>query len=210
MKSLENKVSEIENEQYNIRSEFEEVAHMFDKDSANLNKIGKRLEKIEYAEIKNCLRIFGLTDEENEAADKTKQKFVSDVYNVAVPISPLQDSQVLDIKRVGLFNKNSNRMVLVKFKQYDLKGEIFKARDRLRDSGIRVSNELTMSQRNKIRDLSQRGIQAYYKNGVVYQRQTSTENRTFARAHRRLDQDKAMDAANASTLSVDSAEQHVD
>ncbi|KAH3775986.1 hypothetical protein DPMN_177397 [Dreissena polymorpha] len=71
MKSLENKVGEIENEQYNIRSEFEEVAHMSDKDSAELNEIGKRLEKIEYAEIKNCLRIFGLTDEENEAADKT-------------------------------------------------------------------------------------------------------------------------------------------
>ncbi|KAH3753297.1 hypothetical protein DPMN_187932 [Dreissena polymorpha] len=89
MKSLENKVGEIENEQYNIRSEFEEVAHIFDKDSAELNEIGKRLEKIEYAEIKNCLRIFRLTDEENEAADKTKQKFVSDVYNVAVPNSPL-------------------------------------------------------------------------------------------------------------------------
>ncbi|KAH3838437.1 hypothetical protein DPMN_111846 [Dreissena polymorpha] len=101
-------------------------------------------------------------------------------------------------------------MVLVKFKQYDLKGEIFKARNRLRNSGIRVSNELTMSQRNKIRDLSQRGIQAYYKNGVPYQRQTSTENRTFACAHRRLGQDKAMDDANASTPSVGSAEQHVD
>ncbi|KAH3753302.1 hypothetical protein DPMN_187937 [Dreissena polymorpha] len=67
-----------------------------------------------------------------------------------------------------------------------------------------------MSQRNKIRDLSQRGIQAYYKKRVLYQRPTSTENRTFARAHRRLGQDKAMDAANASTPSVGNAEQHVD
>ena len=41
IKSLENKVGEIENEQYNIRSEFEEVVHMFDKDSTKLNEIGK-------------------------------------------------------------------------------------------------------------------------------------------------------------------------
>ncbi|KAH3889917.1 hypothetical protein DPMN_013984 [Dreissena polymorpha] len=67
-----------------------------------------------------------------------------------------------------------------------------------------------MFQRYKIRDLSQRGIQAYYKNGVLYQRQTSTKNRTFALAQCRFGQNKAMDATNASTPSVYSAEQHVD
>ncbi|KAH3719250.1 hypothetical protein DPMN_062082 [Dreissena polymorpha] len=101
-------------------------------------------------------------------------------------------------------------MVLVKMKQYDLKAEIFKARDRLRDLSIRVANELTMLQRNKIKDLPQRGIQAYYKNGVLYQRQMSADNKNFARAHCKLSEDKAMDAANASTPSVGSAEQHVD
>ncbi|KAH3804111.1 hypothetical protein DPMN_132392 [Dreissena polymorpha] len=101
-------------------------------------------------------------------------------------------------------------MVLVNFNQYYVKGDIFKARDRLRVSGIRVSNELTMFQRNKIREMSQRGIQAYYKNGILYQRQASSDNRTFARAHRRLDQGKAMDVANVSIPSVGSAEQHVE
>ncbi|KAH3697186.1 hypothetical protein DPMN_084675 [Dreissena polymorpha] len=56
----------------------------------------------------------------------------------------------------------------------------------------------------------QRGIQAYYKNGVLYQRQTSADNITFACARRRLCQDKAMEVANASTPSVSSAEQQVD
>ncbi|KAH3719276.1 hypothetical protein DPMN_062108 [Dreissena polymorpha] len=67
-----------------------------------------------------------------------------------------------------------------------------------------------MFQRNKIRDLPQRVIQAYYKNDVLYQRQASADNRTFAHGHRRLDQYKAMDVANASTPSVSSAVQHVD
>ncbi|KAH3862720.1 hypothetical protein DPMN_025694 [Dreissena polymorpha] len=68
----------------------------------------------------------------------------------------------------------------------------------VRDSGIRVSYELTMFQCNKIRVLSQRGIQANYKNGVLFQRQTSSDNITFAHAHCRLDQGKAMWVTNAS------------
>ncbi|KAH3839083.1 hypothetical protein DPMN_112505 [Dreissena polymorpha] len=186
IQSVETKFDDIDIEHQKLRTEFEEVAHMLDRDSSDLCDITKRLENLEGAEIRNSFRIFGLQDDENETSDKTKLKFASDIYNVAYPNDSLQGDALIDIKRVGKFSPNTPRMVLAKFKTFDIKAALFKIRDQLRVKGIRISSELTQFQRTKVRELHQRGINAYFKNGVLYQRQESVENRVTLQARRKV------------------------
>jgi len=61
---------------------------------------------------------------------------------------------------------------------------IFGNRNQLRAKGIRVSNELTKFQGQKLKELSKRGIIGYYRNGVLYQRDAKQypSNRTYVHA----------------------------
>jgi len=130
--------------------------------------------------------------EADESAEQTKDKYVRDIHSVAFPDKPFAEECITEIKRVGKFSQNNTRMVLVKFKNDADKFEIFKAREPIRQKEIRVSSDLTYTQRSKLKTLRENGISAYYKNGsLIYREQTNSENRDrrFRRGYRRLDND---------------------
>jgi hypothetical protein len=78
-----------------------------------------------------------------------------------------------------------------------------KVRDKLRDKGIRVSNDLTYMQREQLKALNRQGKSGYYKNGDLYIRSDNkqTENvpgnqRTVRQArHRQNDSGDNMETA---------------
>jgi len=81
-------------------------------------------------------------------------------------------------------------MVIIKFASTIIRSNIFGSRDQLRAKGIRVSNDLTKFQRQKLKELSKRGIIGYYRDGVLYQRNAKKypNDRTYAHAQRRGNQ----------------------
>ena len=107
-----------------------------------------------------------------------------------MPDTPFKDDDIINITRVGKYNSSKSRMVVVKFANAYSKSKIFASRDQLRAKGIRVSNDLTQFQRQKLKELSQRGIFGYYKNGILHQREpkSNTNSRTFVHAKRRGNQ----------------------
>lgn len=79
----------------------------------------------------------------------------------------------------------------MEFKNPDDKFKLFKYRDHLRTAGIRLSNDLTYLQRQQLKELNNRGLRGYFKNGklVTYKpnqptRQQTDSNRRFVHANR--------------------------
>ncbi|KAL4240011.1 hypothetical protein ACF0H5_000806 [Mactra antiquata] len=86
---------------------------------------------------------------------------------------------------------NKPRLVIVTFNDPDDKFKLLKYRDNLRAAGIRLSSDLSYLQRQQLKEVNNRGLRGYFKNGklVTYMpnqsnRQQTDNNSTFVHANR--------------------------
>jgi hypothetical protein len=79
-------------------------------------------------------------------------------------------SHIASARRVGKGDVKNNRMVIVTFTLPEVKFDLFKYRTELRNCGIRISNDLSFSQRQQLKELNQRGWSGYFKNGTLIKR----------------------------------------
>ena len=192
VRGVQSNVDRLAEDNEYLKTEVESLSHYQDRDSSDLHDISKRLHDIESQteNVKNSLRVFGLPDSEDELPEHTKDKYVSEIHKTVLPETPFKDEDIVDIRRVGKYNVSKPRMVIIKFASTIIKSNIFGSRDQLRAKGIRVSNDLTKFQRQKLKELSKRGIIGYYRNGVLYQRDAKQypTDRTYVHARRRGNQ----------------------
>ena len=109
-----------------------------------MNMMRKRIETLEAEQLKNNLRIVGVDDDENETNEMTMDTFVREVFNKACPLTQFNEHEVEPIKRIGTFTNDKTRMILVRFTHFEAKRTILKARDVLRQSKVRVANDVTV------------------------------------------------------------------
>ncbi|KAL4234829.1 hypothetical protein ACF0H5_006470 [Mactra antiquata] len=138
--------------------------HLESHDS-RLERLEQQMDYFESESKKNNLRIFGLPEDNNEDNDILKYKITNDILKVAYPEDSVPNDCIEFTKRIGNKGNFKSRMVLVKFKSFDIKSAIFGARDSLRGKGLRVSSDLTTYQRSELRKLSKSGRKGYFKNG---------------------------------------------
>ena len=79
--------------------------------------------------------------------------------------------------------------MLVTFSHADLKFSLFNGRDNLRTKGIRVANDLTSQEKEKLNDLKQKGKVGYFHKGKLHVRlpKANSNNRVFLNARRRTE-----------------------
>jgi len=101
--------------------------------------------------------------------------------------------------------------VIIKFKSADDKFKLFGYITQLREDGIRISNDLSYLQRQKLRELSLQGLGGYFKGGnlVTFPKPVNTNGangrRRFPRVNRRVnpnEQTNNVSGSNGNTSSV--------
>lgn len=168
--NLETKFNALEAENVNLQYMSEVINSDIASFSLNLESHDSRLERLEqqldYFESvakKNNLRIFGLPGDDQEGVSTLKSKIVNEVLKQAC--SAILKDSISFAKRIGSGDNYESRMVLVKFKSFDVKLAIFEARDSVRAKRIKVSSDLTTYQRSELKKLSNSGRKGYFKNG---------------------------------------------
>ena len=102
-----------------------------------------------------------------------------------------QSVDILDAFRDGSRVNNQPRVTVVKFSNSTIKSHSYANRDALRANGIRISDDLTMRQRDKLKQLKDDGKTGYFQKGELKVREdrndtSSNISQVFLNANRRL------------------------
>lgn len=158
-----------------------------------LDSIEQQLNIIESNRLKNVMRIFGLPETESNESE-LKSLIKEKVLNNAANEETFDDDTIMSARRIGVNNQQLNhdynnpaRMVIVEFTRSKDKFTLFKYRDKLRESGIRLANDLTYIQRKQLKDARDKGLNGYFKNGKLhtYVKPSSTTAGIATRVFRR-------------------------
>ena len=175
-----------------IQLDIDAIQYNVDENSDRVNIIEDRFEKMELQSIKCNMRIFGLDEISNEHDEFVlKQNVIDNVLNIASPTSNWSEYSITNAFRIGNSNQGQPKITIIKFANFTDKVNIFKGRDTLRDSGIRISDDLTVKQRSKLSELKIKGEVGYYQKGELKVRPKKDDNannkpRVFVNATRRL------------------------
>ena len=175
-----------------LQLDVDEVYTLYDAKCDEVNKLDDKLEKLESLYRKDNMRIFGLPEIEMTAMD-LKSNILQNVINLVIADERLSTDDILDAYRVGVNVNGQPKVTVVKFRNADIKSKLYAQRDELRRSGIRLSDDLTLRQRDKLKQLKTGGKTGYFYKGELKVRaeqdgsNTNTVNgRTFLNANRRL------------------------
>ena len=148
---LEGRIFDLEQENELLRNKLshqeKQIGDLFDCQSV----LESRNNDLEQNGRKNSIRIFGISDTaESETAQECIHKVTNFVRtNLKVP---LEESDIDIAHRLGRFQKNKARSVIVKFTHRVKKQQIVTARRILKGSQYRVSEDLTKSNQEKLRN----------------------------------------------------------
>ena len=174
-----------------MQLDIDAIQHIVDINTDSVNSVEDRFEKLELKSKKSSMRVFGLNEVPNEHAEGLLKKNVIDnVLKIACPLKNWPENCISDAFRIGEASQDQPKITIVKFEEFKDKVEIFKSRDILRESGIRISDDLTDKQRLKLVELKKKGQVGYYQKGELKIRE-NTEHpnknypRTFTNVKRR-------------------------
>lgn len=189
----------------NLQSENEQVKEICESlqlDNEYLNsqldrksdKIDKLEEEVDFLdrESRKCnMRIFGLQQLTEESELELKQMIVDNVLKVACKGEDWATDDIANAYRVGKTNDKNEKLVIMKFRFDDDKTKVYKGREKLREKGVRVADDLTQRQRHLLQLTRDRGKIGYFYKGklVVKDRPKNTDNtgkeRVFLTASRK-------------------------
>ena len=136
-----------------------------------------------------------------ESYESLKKYIITSVLNVACPHINWYQEDIVRIHRVGqevADNPDNPRIMLIKFLHWDKKMAVLKGRDKLREAGIRVGDDLTRRQRATLKHPSNKGQLGYFYKGEHFIRDNKKDppdvsdkhsdkiqTRTFVKAFRK-------------------------
>ena len=151
-----------------------------------LETIEKQIEMLEMDRLKDSLRLFGI-DEHDDNIKPIKTIIHDKVFTKMDPDDRLDINAVLHARRVGNKHGDNIRVIIVKLRNPEDKFTLFKYRNILRQDGIRLSNDLTYTQRQTLNTVKKNGIHGYFKGNklITYSKPQRPEgDRIFRRAFR--------------------------
>lgn len=153
-----------------------------------VEKLDKDIDRLESLEKADSMRIFGLSVEANESSENLKEYVVNNVLNVACPEEEWQSDDLKRVFRVGNQSASDDNppLVIARFRYDDDKFKVFRGREELRNQGIRVSNDLTSRQRDKLKALKEKGKTGYFYKGELKVRPEKKEEYVAGREFRKV------------------------
>lgn len=112
-----------------------------------IQTLENKLDDLEQYQRRQCLRIFGVKEEENEDTDK---QAIEVAHKIGV------DLQLCDIDRSHRIGRRENsdrpRPIIVKFTSYRKRSEVFRSKRRLRSTGVVIHEDLTKARYHLLRE----------------------------------------------------------
>lgn len=168
VKTLNQEIINMRGEKEVIQLDIDHLNEVFETKLVMLDELEDDVDKLEKETRKSTMRIFGLQEEPNE---NIKAVVTEKVLKLACPYEDWNPDDIQRAYRVGECVDDQPRITIMTFRYSDDKYRIYKGRDKLRENGIRVSDDLTKRQRIKMKDLKQKGYTGYFYKGKIHARQ---------------------------------------
>ena len=157
----------------NQRLDIDHINNLSEQNCNYFENLELEIERLNTAQISANMRIFGLDVKLGDSENCAKQKVIKHVLNKACPD---YDWVAEDIKRVQVISSpDSDKfpLVIVHFRFDDDKFRIYRGREELRKYGLRVGDDLTYRQRQKIKKLKEQGSTGYFYKGKMHIRENN-------------------------------------
>ena len=154
---------------YELRHQMQlDIDHLNDDFQAKIDLVEQMEDDIDALDAKSrndTMRIFGLEEGNEESYHDLKANIVDNVLKIACPEETWEQDDIKRAFRTGGSINGKPRIVIMKFRYDDDKHSIYAGRDILRERGIRVGNDLTRRQREKLKAVKQTGRLGYFYRG---------------------------------------------
>lgn len=132
-----------------------------------------RIDDLEQYQRRQCIRIFGVKEEEAEDTDKIATE-VARKIGVELDVNDIDRSH-----RVGRRDTEKPRPIIVKFVSYRKRSEIYRCKRRLKSTGITIRDDLTKARHALLREsISRFGLHnVWTMDGVVIVNHEGTKRR---------------------------------
>ena len=124
------------------------------------------IDKLEQYSRKENVLLHGIPVSDSETYDSMRRK-VSNILNKNLHTNKWKETDIVRAHRLGKGKEGRPPPVIVRFHQFIDKLSVLKSRDKLKEGGIGISNDLTRRQRSKLDSLSKQNKRGYYKGGKL-------------------------------------------
>ena len=173
IESNENNIATLNDITDRLNIDVEYISGVGASNSDKIAAIDKRLDLIETKSLSDRMRIFGLNLDLNSSLKTKKSEIIEKVLKVANNSVKWHPD---DLKQVQCIASEDDKppLVIVQFRWDDDKMCVYNGRDKLRDNGIRVGDDLSAHRRQKLKHLKDCGRQGYYYRNELVIREPET------------------------------------
>ena len=179
VKKLKQEIKDLHEEKETVQLDIDQLHEEFENKLDMITDIDDELDRLERENRKSTMRIFGLAEEPDERNLDAKRIVTQKVLKVACSGEDWSPDDIQRAYRVGESKDGQPRLMLVTFRYCDDKFRVYDGRDILRKNGIRVSDDLTKRQRQKLKDLKAKGYTGYFYKGQVHVRGKKVKRETI-------------------------------
>ena len=165
-------VTNLKDNYENVTLDIEHLNEQSENNSSKLEQLEEELEKIQVARLSSNMRFFGLDIKENEQ----EQVIIDTVFKQACPAEKWEPDDIKSAHVITVKDKSKPPLIIAKLRYDDDKFKIYKGRSELRKYGIRVGDDLTKRQRDKLKLLKNKGKTGYYYKGKLHVRDETESN----------------------------------
>ena len=155
-------------EQETIHLDVEHIDEQSAKNTDKIDTLEEEVKKIQIAQISSNIRIFGLDVHNNEQEHVIINKVVKHVLKRACPGEDWAPEDIKSARVIPVMDQSKVPMVIAKLRFDDDKFRVYKGRPELRKFGIRVGDDLTFRQREKLKQVRNSGQTGYYFKGKLH------------------------------------------
>ena len=174
--NLRENIKEVEEKQELLQLDIETNAAGIDQLELKIETLSNSVEKQEQYSRRENLIFHGMKEEADESSEESRLAVVA-LLNKNVTTKHWREEDFLRAHRPGHTRNSSEtpRPLIVRFMHHFDKLKVLRARDKLKETGIGVANDLTLHQRTELAKLRKQGKSAYYKNGTLIIQDPSAE-----------------------------------
>ncbi|KAK3764260.1 hypothetical protein RRG08_033342 [Elysia crispata] len=176
IRNLRENIKEVEEKQEHLQLDIETNAAGRDQLELKIETLSNSVEKQEQYSRRENLILRGMKEEADESSEKSRLAVVA-LLNKNVTTKHWREEDFLRAHRPGHTRNSSEtpRPLIVRFMHHFDKLKVLRARDKLKETGIGVANDLTLHQRTELAKLRKQGKSAYCKNGTLILQDPSAE-----------------------------------
>ena len=174
---LKSNIKALQDEKETLQLDIDQLHEDFENKLDMIADMDNDLDMLERESRKATIRIFGLAEELNESRENAKRIVTDNVLKVACEGEDWNPDDLQRAYRVGESRDDQPRIMIATFRYSDDKYRIYAGRDKLREKGIRVSDDLTRRQRKKLLELKEKGYSGYFYKGQVHTRRKKVKGK---------------------------------